>query len=308
MLRIQSTSSVLMVRPSNFHYNSQTSQTNTYMQSSKLTESEQNYLARQEFTTLVDKLIAAGVDVLVVDDTPQPETPDAIFPNNWISMHHDGTLITYPMEAANRRLERKATVLDAIKARYQVNKQVALEHFEASKIFLESTGSIVFDHNSGIGYAGLSTRTHQTAIQELAKHIPYQFVEFDAVDRNGDPIYHTNVLMGIGSDFACVCLDSISDKQQKQKVIDQLAAANKVLIPISHAQLASYCGNLLELRDKNNEPLIVMSQEAWQGYNHQQQKSLESYGTVVFSAIPTIEHHAGGSVRCMIAEIFLPRI
>lgn len=304
----QSTQSILMVRPCNFHFNAQTSQSNTYMHTSQLTESEQNYLARQEFSSLADKLVVAGVDVTVVDDTPHPETPDAVFPNNWISMHHDGTLITYPMEAPNRRLERKSTVLDAIKARFEVRHHVQLEKLEASKIYLEGTGSIVFDHQQQIGFAGLSTRTHGSALAELSKHLPYQFVEFDAIDRNGDPIYHTNVLMGIGSEFACVCLDSIVDAEQKKHVLKTLEASNKTIIPITHAQVASFCGNLLELRDSKDEPLIVMSQEAWQGYDHQQQKTLESYGSVIFSAIPTIEHHAGGSVRCMIAEIFLPRL
>ena len=304
----QSTQSILMVRPSNFHFNAQTSQSNAYMQASQLTESEQNYLARQEFSTLADKLVVAGVDVLVVDDTPVPETPDAIFPNNWISMHHDGTLITYPMEAPNRRLERKNTVLDSISARFEVRKRIQLEGLESNQHYLEGTGSIVFDHHQQIGFAGISTRTHRDALRELSQHISYQFIEFDAVDRNQNPIYHTNVLMGVGSEFACVCLDAIVDAQQKKRLSDALAAGNKKIVPITHAQVASFCGNLLELRDGNNEPLIVMSQEAWQGYDHQQQKLLESYGSVLFSAIPTIEHHAGGSVRCMIAEIFLPRL
>ncbi len=308
MTEAQLASAVLMIRPVRFEGNPLTAASNRFQQHSGLAGTEQNRLAQDEFDGLAAALRDAGVTVVVVDDTDEPHTPDSIFPNNWLSMHSDGRAVLYPMQATNRRLERRMDVLEMLVDRhgYQVREVVDLSHYEASGRFLEGTGSLVLDRPHRTAYACLSSRTHFDPLGEFAQRMDYEIIAFDALDPDGVPIYHTNVLMHIGEQLAAVCAESITDDAQRDAVLGSLAASGHDVLELSFEQLAAFAGNMLELRNADGERVLALSQQAHDSLTAEQRAQLHANGRVVTAHIPVIETSAGGSVRCMLAEIHLP--
>ncbi len=301
----QSINEILMIKPINFGFNEETATSNAFQNRN----SEKNGVqekALTEFNNMVEVLRQNGVNVTVIEDTPQPYTPDSIFPNNWISFHDDGNIFLYPMQAVNRRLERRIDIIEQIEENFKAKQIIDFSKFEAENKFLEGTGSMVLDRIIKKAYACLSPRTDVEVLDLFCKQSGYKAVCFDAIDANGTPIYHTNVLMCIGSKFAVICLDSISKPNEKKMVIDSLLSDGKEIIEISFNQMNNFAGNMLEVKNKIGETLIVMSESAFKSLNTNQKTSLEKYGKLVYAEIGTIETNGGGSARCMMAEIHLP--
>jgi hypothetical protein len=304
----QLASSVLMIRPARFESNPQTAESNRFQGKTAATPSQQHAAALEEFDKLVDVLRKHEVNVIVIDDTVEPHTPDSIFPNNWISFHADGRVVLYPMEARNRRTERRMDIVEEIGSDYgfHVSDIVDLSPHEAAGQYLEGTGSLVLDRSNHIAYACLSSRTHLDALGDFAQRMDYDIVAFDAVDRNGVPIYHTNVLMNIGEAVAVICEEAIVGDEQRQAVRDRLIETGHAIVSLSYQQLDAFAGNMLELRSASGKRLIAMSQQAFESLDEEQLGVLRTNGDVVSSSIDNIESSAGGSVRCMLAEIHLP--
>ncbi len=299
-----------MVRPVAFHANPLTLDSNAFMKTDLgLSESQQQEAALAEFEGLASALLAAGVEVLVFDDTRAPGTPDSIFPNNWVSLHADGTVVLYPMMAFNRRTERRMDIIEALSAQhdFRVGKIIDLSGHEQKEQFLESTGSLVLDRVNRIAYACLSPRTNIEALGDFSQQLDYDVVSFDAMDRDGQAIYHTNVMMAHGDGFAVVCLDAIADKAQRQAVLAKLDDAGQEVIPITFEQMEQFAGNMLELENQLGEKILAMSARAYASLSKEQIETLRRHAKIVSTPINVIEDSAGGSVRCMLAEIFLPR-
>jgi hypothetical protein len=301
----QTTSTILMIRPVNFGFNAQTAASNAF-QNPEAAQQQVQDKALREFDKLVQVLEENGVEVIVIDDTPEPHTPDSIFPNNWVSFHNDGTVFLYPMMAENRRLERREDIVMQLEDEFKIKHVIDLSRFEHENKFLEGTGSMVFDRENKIAYACLSPRTDSEVLQLFCEQSVYTPVLFHAVDENGTAIYHTNVLMCIGSKFAVICLDSITDEKEKNAVIGSLNKTQKEIVPISFAQMNQFTGNMLELKNKAGDSLLVMSQNAYRSLNKDQKITLEKYCKLLYADIGTIESNGGGSARCMIAEVHLP--
>ncbi len=305
----QSAGAVLLVRPACFGFNPETAASNAFQHSP--TGVAQNLLqteALREFDGLAGCLERAGVHVIVAADTPSPVKPDAIFPNNWVSFHHDGTVVLYPMLAANRRLERRDEILHQVKESggYHVTRTVDLRHREARSQFLEGTGSLVLDRPNRIAYASLSPRTDLDVLGEFAQLLDYELVIFEAFDGAARAVYHTNVLMAVGTRFAVLAAQAITDLTHRRAVTERLSATGHEVIEISAAQMHEFAGNLLELASSAG-PLIALSRGAWDSLDAAQRRRLESHGAPVMADIPVIERAGGGGVRCMLAEIHLPR-
>lgn len=294
-----------MIRPVRFGFNEQTAGSNAF-QNSKADTNDANAHAQREFDGMVKLLRANGVDVTVVDDTPEPHTPDSIFPNNWVSFHADGTVFLYPMQAENRRLERREDIINGLEDRFTVKRVIDLSRFEEQHEFLEGTGSMVLDRVNKIAYACISPRTDRGVLELFCKEAGYQPVTFDAVDEKGQAIYHTNVLMCVGSGFAAICLDSIADPHEKIVVKESLKSGGKEIVDISFAQMNHFAGNMLEVKNQADETLIVMSKNAHEALLEEQKKVLSGYGKLVYANLSTIENLGGGSARCMMAEVHLP--
>jgi hypothetical protein len=241
----------------------------------------------------------------VIDDTPEPFTPDSIFPNNWVSFHAEGNIFLYPMQAENRRLERREDIIMRLEDRFAVNHIVDLSRHESEGKFLEGTGSMVLDRNNKIAYACISPRTDKDILDVFCAQTGYKTVCFDAFDEHNKAIYHTNVLMCIGTKFAVICLDSIVNPHEKIEVSESLKAGHKEIIEISFAQMNHFAGNMLEVQNKDGAYFIVMSTSAFKSLTEQQKKVLGNYGELIYSDINTIESNGGGSARCMIAEVHL---
>ena len=305
---LQIASSVLMIRPTRFESNPLTAESNRFQGKASATPAEQHAAALKEFDSLVILLRDHGIEVIVVDDTDEPHTPDSIFPNNWISFHADGRVVLYPMEAENRRTERRADIVETLGAKHEfhVSELVDLSHHEANGHYLEGTGSMVLDRVNRIAYACLSSRTQLDALGDFAQRMDYEVVAFDAVDRDGVPIYHTNVLMNIGEQVAVVCGEAISSDEQREAVLERISATGHSVISLNFDQLDAFAGNMLELRTSAGERLIAMSQQARESLDDSQLAVLEANGKVLSAPIENIESSAGGSVRCMLAEIHLP--
>jgi len=303
---MQSTHHVLMIRPAHFAGNEQTAGSNHFQQLGN-TSSDAHEMALREFNGLVNSLRSAGVMVNVIDDTLQPHKPDALFPNNWVSFHADGTAVLYPMQAINRRTERRMEVLEQLNERgYHIRQLIDLSSHESEDQFLEGTGSLVLDHEHRMAYACLSPRTDINALGDFSQRLDYELVVFDAADENGQPIYHTNVLMCVGSGFAVLCTDAIA-APERQGVLHALQSTGHEIIEITLQQMQRFAGNMLALRNQNGQPLVAMSQTAFDALRPAQRSRLEALGgQLITAAIPTIERLGGGGVRCMIAEIFLP--
>ncbi|MDE2306189.1 MAG: amidinotransferase [Gammaproteobacteria bacterium] len=295
---------VMMVRPAAFGFNSQTAASNVFQQ---FEEAPAQAAALEEFAALVRKLREAGVEVIVADDTPDPCKPDAIFPNNWVSFHRDGSVVLYPMSTPNRRSERREDLIEHVgrEARAQVRRIVDLSHREATERYLEGTGSVVLDRVHRIAYAGLSPRTDLDVLGEFCQRLDYEAVAFEATDENGCAVYHTNVVMTVGERFAVVCAEAIEDPARRRQVLDRLAATGRETVPISRAQMRSFAANCLQL-DAPGGPVIVISSTALAALEDRQRETLARHGRLIRAEVPTIERVGGGGVRCMLAEIHLP--
>ncbi len=300
---MQSTSKILMIRPIKFGFNEQTSTNNAFQV--KGFEQDAAIKAGAEFDAFVEMLRAQDVEVVVIEDTPQPHTPDSIFPNNWFSTHQGGTLVLYPMFAPNRRLERKPTVLDFLKQNKNVKRIVDLTYFEGENKFLEGTGSMVPDRDSNLIYACKSIRTNQEVLEKFCDELDFDYLLFDAFDQAGNPIYHTNVMMSVCTKFVVVCLDAIKDLDERASLIELAEENDKEVIEISLEQMAQFAGNMLEVRSKSGELLLVMSKTAKESLDQEQIEKLESYCKIIAPNLSTIENNGGGSARCMIAELFV---
>ena len=305
------TDTVLMIRPVRFDLNEETLESNAFQDRTRSdTPTTINAKALAEFDIFVTKLRRLGVEVIVFSDTPEPYTPDSIFPNNWVSFHPDGKVVTYPMQAVNRRKERRLDIIEALQNEYglYVEQVLAFEtEQEPKNQFLEGTGSLVVDRANRIAYACRSPRTHEQALKDWSKLMNCRCISFNATDEKGQEIYHTNVLMCLGDYFAVVCLEAITNENECDEVVEALEQTDREVISISHQQMNQFAGNMLQVKNKKGERILVMSESAYQSLNPRQVTKLRKYNDYLLAAnIPTIEKYGGGSARCMIAEIFLP--
>ncbi len=299
---MQTTSKILMVRPFRFAFNEETAQNNYFQQAGE--SGSVAVKALEEFDAFVSQLRGKDVDVTVVQDTPEPWTPDSIFPNNWFSSHISGELVLYPMFAENRRQERKREVLDLLTRKMNHRKVIDLTHWEKEDEFLEGTGSMVFDRDKQTAYCCRSPRTSEKVLADFCARMNYDAVVFDATDKNGNLIYHTNVMMAVGNQVAIVCLESVKDDNERQKVVSRLTSAGKIIVDISLDQVARFAGNMLEVKSRNGQPIMVMSTSARSALTAAQETVISIYNTILSAPLSTIETNGGGSARCMLAEIF----
>ncbi|SHG28450.1 hypothetical protein SAMN05443549_103122 [Flavobacterium fluvii] len=307
----QTTNSVLMIRPVAFRMNEQTVVNNYYQKVlDNLLPAAVNAKAQEEFDAFVKKLRAVGVNVVVVDDTANPDTPDSIFPNNWISFHENGDVVLYPMFAENRREERREDVLDILEDQgFVINEIMDYTSAEEDGFYLEGTGSVVLDRENGKAYCALSPRADEELFIEFCEDFefsPVLFEAFQTVDGERKLIYHTNVMLCIGDTFAVICSESIDDKKERKMVLDSLRSDGKEIILITEAQASSFAGNMLEVRGTDDRRYLVMSTSAYQSLTKKQIAQLEEHLTILSSSLDTIEACGGGSARCMMAEVFLP--
>lgn len=300
---MQHTSHLMMIRPYRFKFNDQTAVNNRFQ--ARTAAGTVAVAAQAEFDGLVSVLRSNGVDVTVIQDTELPDTPDAIFPNNWISFHDNGRVYLYPMFAPNRRQERKPQVLETIRHKFKVNAVEDLSAYEQQGKFLEGTGSMVLDRDASIAYACLSPRTDASLVHEFCARENYKAVLFNSVDAHGEAIYHTNVMMCVADRYVLICLESIVDPVEKNKVRASIEGAAKAVIEISMDQLSHFAGNMLQVHNESGEVLLVMSTQAYNSLTKEQLTTLEHYNKILHAELHTIETNGGGSARCMIAEIFL---
>ena len=308
----QTTNYILMIRPIAFRMNEQTAVNNYYQKVlDGLSKETVNAKAQQEFDAFVQKLRLVGVKVIVVDDSLNPDTPDSIFPNNWISFHESGDVVLYPMFAENRRKERREDILDILEDNgFVINEIMDYTSAEEDGFYLEGTGSIVLDREKGKAYCALSPRADEELFIEFCEDFEYSPVIFEAFQTvNGERklIYHTNVMMCIGDTFAVICADCIDDKKERKMVLDSLRGDEKEVILITEDQVNSFAGNMLEVKGADDRRYLIMSNSAHQSLTKKQIAQLEEHVTILSSNLDTIEACGGGSARCMMAEIFLPR-
>lgn len=298
-----------MIRPVQFGFNPETAESNAF-QDRKIAEQTKEIAqesALREFDDMVRQLQATGVEVMVYDDTPVPHTPDAIFPNNWVSFHASGTVVLYPMQAENRRAERRQDIIDDLAKRFHVARVVDLTPFEAQGKFLEGTGSLVLDRMHKVAFASLSSRTDAGVLAEFARQTGYRTVSFRATDASGMPVYHTNVVMCIADTCAIVCLAAITDPDERIMVRQELESLGKNIIEITLEQMAHFAGNMLMVLTKKGQKLLVMSTQAFNSLTPKQIDQLDDYATLFHFNLSTIEGNGGGSARCMMTEVHLPR-
>ena len=305
----QTTNAILMIRPVAFRMNEQTAVNNYYQKVlDGLLPATVNAKAQQEFDAFVAQLRAVGVQVIVVDDTTETDTPDSIFPNNWISFHENGDVVLYPMFAENRRLERREDIIDRLSEFFDIREINDLSATENNGEYLEGTGSMVLDREHKIAYACLSIRTQRKVLDIFCKETGYTSFTFHAVDENGMAIYHTNVMMCVGDKFVVVCLDSIRDLTEKELIIKRFEETGKEIIEISLAQMNQFAGNMLQVLNKKGQSFLIMSKSAHDSLNNSQIDQINKYTQILSSPIPTIEENGGGSARCMMAEIHLSKL
>ena len=306
----QATNSILMIRPINFGYNEETAQDNHY-QIKELSHKNSNERAQKEFDNMVKNLRQNGVSVHVFQDDENEYTPDSIFPNNWVSFHENGDVGLYPMCAENRRMERRPEVLDFLENEgFTISNIVDYSSAESENKFLEGTGSMILDRENRLAYCSISNRSNEDLFIEFCEDFeftPIIFNSFQSVGNKRLPIYHTNVMMCVATDYVIVCLDSIDDKKQRKNVSSFIKESGKKLIEISENQVESFAGNMLELVNDKGESVLVMSKSAKDSLNENQKNIITKYSRIISSDINTIETCGGGSTRCMMAEIFLPK-
>jgi len=307
----QITDTIMMIRPVKFRMNEQTAVNNYYQKViDGLSSDDVQEKALYEFDTFVTKLRDNGVTVLTIDDTVDPDTPDSIFPNNWISLHNDGRVGLYPMFAENRRLERREDIIEKLKKDFEVSDVIDFSKYEAEHKFLEGTGSMILDRPNKLCYAAISERTQTDVLAEFCKKFGYEAVHFVAnqtVEENRLPIYHTNVMMCVADKFAILCSDSIDDQEKRKSVVNKLESTGKEVIEISEDQKHHFAGNMLQVNSKSGQSYLVMSGAAFQSLTEVQIKKIEKYCPIIHSSLDTIEALGGGSARCMMAEVFLPK-
>ena len=300
---------VLMIRPTAFGWNPETAASNRFQRRDPAVPGSARSVAVTEFDALVAALRGAGVEVHAIDEPAGTACPDCVFPNNWVSLHHDGTVVLYPMLAPSRRLERRMELLFALEQRggFDVSRLLDLSHHELSGRFLEGTGSVVFDHACRVAYACLSPRTNADVLAELCEELGYEPFAFEATDGEGVAVYHTNVLLSIGQRSAIVCAEAVHEAQ-REPLLERLRASGREVVAIDRAQMAAFAGNALELAAADGTAVLSMSDRALRSFD---ERSLETIRhcveRIVAVPVPTIEDLGGGSVRCMLAEVFLPR-
>ncbi len=304
---MQTTNTVLMIEPVAFGYNEQTA-VNNYFQVQQ--EGNVQGEALKEFITFVEKLRAKDINVITVKDTPDPKTPDSIFPNNWVSFHADGKVVLYPMFAENRRLERRDDIISQIKEQFDVTEIVDYSQNENGNKYLEGTGSMIFDHENRIAYGSVSLRLDEELFRKFCSEFGFKPIVFHSYQTAGEerlPIYHTNVMMCVADQFVVICLDCIDDELEREKVVETIKNSGKELIEISEDQMQNFAGNMLQVQNNSGEKFLVMSQSAYRSLNPEQVSAIEKYCEIIYSDLEVIETNGGGSARCMLAEVFLPK-
>ncbi|MFV0237969.1 MAG: citrulline utilization hydrolase CtlX [Flavobacteriales bacterium] len=307
---VQNTNTILMIQPVSFRYNEQTAVNNYYQKTlENLTTHNAQEKALEEFNTFVAKLKAEGIRVITIQDTLLPDTPDSIFPNNWISFHENGSIGLFPMYAKNRRLERREDILDHLKKEgFVIHNSIDYTKFEKENIFLEGTGSMILDRENRKAYLAVSPRSNEDLFIKFCEDFeftPIIFKSYQSVKGQRELIYHTNVMMCIGDLYAIVCLDSIDDPEEKQQVMDALTEHKKEIITITESQVSQFAGNMLQVQGSNSK-YLVMSSAAYNSLTKNQIETLEKYNPIIHSDLSVIETCGGGSARCMMAEVFLP--
>lgn len=304
--RNQITPHILMVRPANFAFNEETAANNAFQSRDGLMDAAtMRARAMEEFDGFVEKLRAANVHVIVAQDSAEPVKPDAVFPNNWVSFHQEGFVITYPMFAPTRRRERSEEIINQVlNEGFKATAHIHFEDYEDKHVYLEGTGSIIFDHVHRLAYACLSPRTDASLLEKLCEKIGYKKVVFHAADAAGQAVYHTNVMMALGETFVVICLDSVFDEQERQMLEELFRQTGKEIVRISLEQMGAFAGNMLQVSSLNGQPILVMSDTAFQSLNATQIATLSQHTELLHAPIPTIEHYGGGSARCMMAEVF----
>lgn len=306
---MQTTDTVLMIEPIAFGYNAETAENNYFQVEQKGSDIQSKALA--EFNSFVGKLRNKGVNVITIKDTLDPHTPDSIFPNNWVSFHKDGKVVLYPMFASNRRVERRENILETIKSQgFEVAEIDDWSFSETQGHFLEGTGSMIFDHDNKIAYGSVSLRLDERLFREFCEkygYTPIVFHSYQTVGTERLPIYHTNVMMCVADQFVVICLDCIDDELEREKVIETIKNSGKEIIEISEEQMQQFAGNMLQVQNNDGQKFLVMSQTAYQSLDPEQIAAIEKYCEIIYSDLNTIEVNGGGSARCMLAEVFLPK-
>ncbi|TLV02308.1 citrulline utilization hydrolase CtlX [Dyadobacter luticola] len=305
----QSTARIMMIRPVRFGFNAETAASNEFQQEHFVLQNGESaqQAAQEEFDLMIEQLARIGLDVQVFSDNDEQHRPDAIFSNNWVSFHQSGKVVLYPMMAENRRLERRDDIIAALRNSYKVEEIIDLTHFESEGKYLEGTGSMVLDRRYKIAYACLSPRTHPEVLDAFADAMGYEIVAFTASDENDKPIYHTNVLMCIGDIFAVVCLEAIKNPDERLMVRSALEETNKYIVEITLEQVRHFAGNMLMVRNTRGDKFLVMSTQAYDSLTQKQKQVLSDYARLVHTDLTVIEGYGGGSARCMMTEIHLPR-
>ncbi|WP_416260314.1 citrulline utilization hydrolase CtlX [Gibbsiella quercinecans] len=306
---MQTTNNVFMVRPGGFCLNHETASSNAFQHAdASLPPERLQQQATLAFDRYVSALRAAGIAVLVFDERHGNNTPDSLFPNNWVTLQHDGSLTLFPMEAPNRRRERDPAIVAALMRHFRLQPAVDLSGWEQQGEYLEGTGALVCDHQQRIAYVCRSSRSSGRVLREWQQKSGYQVIDFTAEDAQGRAIYHTNVMMSVGIRYAVVCLEAIVEATARDQLLKSLNASGKTVIAITMAQMHAFCGNVLELCSHDGHPVIAMSEQAWRAFTPAQQKMLSAYARIVQAPIAVIEQHGGGGARCMLAEIFAPKV
>lgn len=296
-----------MVRPAAFGFNPETAANNFFQSNLEINKATLQQKALAEFDGMVDTLRSHAINVIVIEDTKSPIKPDAVFPNNWLSTTPEGIVNVFPMFASNRREEKRDDILQQLSKNFIVKSVQDWSEYEVEGRFLEGTGSMVIDHDNQLIYAAISERTNISVLEKFAATNNYQAVVFLATDKDGQAIYHTNVMMALGEQFCVLCEESIEEEWELIAVRQLLESTEHSIIPITREQMCSFAGNMLEVKNNNDEHFLILSQNAFDSLRKEQKRMLEAFATLVPIAVPTIEKVEGGSVRCMMAEIFLQK-
>lgn len=306
---MQTTDTVLMIEPIAFGFNAETAKNNYFQIEQKGFDTQ--FKALTEFKAFVEKLRSKGISVITIKDTLDPHTPDSIFPNNWVSFHKDGKVVLYPMFASNRRVERRDDIIETIKEQgFEVSEIDDWSFPEMQGHFLEGTGSMIFDHDNKLAYGSVSLRLDENLFREFCEKYgftPVVFHSFQTVGEERLPIYHTNVMMCVADKFVVICLDCIDSELERSKVAEIIKNSGKEIIEISEEQMQQFAGNMLQVQNRDGEKFLVMSETAYRSLHEDQVSAIEKYCEIIYSDLNTIEVNGGGSARCMLAEVFLPK-
>ena len=301
------TSTILMVRPAAFGFNAETAANNYFQSNPNIENNELQQKALTEFDDMVQTLRSHAINVLVIEDTKEPPKPDAIFPNNWLSTSPNGLVSVFPMFAPNRRIEKREAILDQLAKEFIIHDMQDWSEYEIEGRFLEGTGSMIIDYDNKMIYACVSQRTSLSVLEKYAVANSFQAIVFLATDKNGMPVYHTNVVMTLGEGFCVLCEEAIEEEWELIAVRQLLESTNHSIIAITREQMHQFAGNMLQVKNNNDEKFLILSQTAYMSLRKEQKQMLEAYATLLPIAVPTIEEVEGGSVRCMMAEIFLKK-